>query len=570
MIEFIKKTFPYIKPYWVRGLIGVLLAIPMAGIKAAQAYLLKPLFDKGLSSTSTFDDALYYAIIFVGFALLNYPIRFLHYYYIKGVCEKGICSLRERINQTFQRLPLKFYSTSKQGELMSIAMNDTLIVSNGFKFAVDLIREPLTALGLFGVLLYNDWQLTLVFFAIVPVILMVMNFTGKWVKHYESELREQMGLINHEIAETIQGQKIIKAFNLQSFVDGRFKKSLDKYLFFWKRYARVEENAHPLIELLSALGFSAVILFAHSRIVSGELTNGGFLSFIGSLVFLSDPIRRLSDAVVRLNQARASGDRVYRIIDTPLEIDEGNEEIQEFKERLEFKNVTFSYGEGDVLKDFNLSVEKGQRVALVGLSGSGKSTLVNLILRLYDIEKGEILIDSKPIQKIKMSSLRSLFSLVSQDVFLFNDTVKENLLVGDNHSEGELEQALEVSYAKEFTQKLPGQLETQIGDRGTRLSGGQSQRITIARAFLKDTPILLFDEATSALDNESEKIVQKALDEVAGNKTVIAIAHRLSTIQNYDKIVVMNEGRKIEEGTHEELIALRGEYFKLYELSKRD
>ncbi len=570
MIEFFKKTYPYIKPFWFRGLMGVIMTIPAAGLKAGSAFLLKPLFDKGFSSTSSFDDALYYCGIFVGVAIVSVPVRFVHNYYIKGVAEKAVCLMRAKINEKFQNLPAKFFSSSKQGELMSIAMNDTLIVSHGFKFAVDLIREPLTIVALFVNLILIDWQLTLAFFGIIPIVILIMNLTGKWVKYFESGVREQMGLINHEVAETLQGQKIIKAFNLQAFVRRRFDKLIDKYLYFFKRYQRVEEISKPVIEVFFAVGFCAVILFAHSRIVSGELTNGGFMGFIGSLIFLGDPIRRLSDAVVRLNQARASSDRVFGILDLEEEVNTGKKEVQAFNNTIEFKHINFSYGEGPVLKDFNLEVKKGQRVALVGLSGSGKSTLINLILRMYDIDQGEIIIDGTPIKELTLKSLRSLFSLVSQDIFLFNDSVLQNLKVGTEPSQESIKESLKVSYADEFISTLPDKLETQIGDRGTRLSGGQSQRLTIARAFLQNTPILLFDEATSALDNESEKVVQKALDEVAGNKTVIAVAHRLSTIQGYDKIVVMKEGEKVEEGTHEELINLRGEYHKLYELSQKD
>ncbi len=234
---------------------------------------------------------------------------------------------------------------------------------------------------------------------------------------------------------------------------------------------------------------------------------------------------------------------------------------------MNLRDLTFSYGKGDVITDFNLTIKKGEKIGLVGLSGSGKSTLVSLLLRLYDVEKGEILIDGKNIKDYTIKSLRNEMALVSQDIFLFNDTIRENLLAGETYSDEKINEALEVSYASEYIKNLPEGLETPIGDRGLRLSGGQSQRLTIARAFLRNCPILLFDEATSALDNESEKTVQAALDKVASNHTVIAVAHRLSTIQNYDRIIVMKEGKKVEEGTHAQLMEMNGEYKKLYELS---
>jgi subfamily B ATP-binding cassette protein MsbA len=261
--------------------------------------------------------------------------------------------------------------------------------------------------------------------------------------------------------------------------------------------------------------------------------------------------------------------RIFGLLDVEEEKEAHLEELKEFKSTIEFKNITFSYGEGDILKNFNLIIKKGEKVGLVGLSGSGKSTLISLLLRLYNVKSGEILIDGVNVEKYSLASVRKVFALVSQDIFLFNDSVRENLTTGDAHTEEEIRNALEISYASEFVKDLPHGLETVIGDRGMRLSGGQSQRLTIARAFLKDRDVLLFDEATSALDNESEKIVQKALDRVAGHKTVIAVAHRLSTLKDFTRIVVMKDGVKIEEGTHEELIQKNGEYRKLYELSQR-
>jgi len=281
-----------------------------------------------------------------------------------------------------------------------------------------------------------------------------------------------------------------------------------------------------------------------------------------------DPVRKYSKANTKLNQARAAAKRIFKLLEEKEETNEGLIQFTDFQKAIEFKNVTFSYGKGNVIRNFNLTISKGEKVALVGLSGSGKSTLIALLLRLYDVIEGEILIDGINIKEYELDSIRKAFALVSQDIFLFNDSVKENLLAGENYSDEEIDHALAVSYAHEFISQLPEGMDTQIGDRGLKLSGGQSQRLTIARAFLRDCPVLLFDEATSALDNESEKVVQKALDKVASHKTVVAVAHRLSTIQNYDRIIVMKEGQKIEEGKHADLIELSGEYKKLYDLTK--
>jgi subfamily B ATP-binding cassette protein MsbA len=297
--------------------------------------------------------------------------------------------------------------------------------------------------------------------------------------------------------------------------------------------------------LIGSIAFAGVIIFAHHRITSGELTTGGFISFVAALAMFMDPVRRFSKASAKLNQAQAAAIRIFGLLEVKEEPQENLKDFPGFKETIEFRDVTFSYGEGTVLKSFNLTIKKGQKIGLVGLSGSGKSTLVSLLLRLYDVTDGMILIDGVNINEYTLPSVRLAFGLVSQDIFLFNDTVRENLTTGDVHTEEEIKNALEISYAWEFVKDLPDQLETSIGDRGLRLSGGQSQRLTIARAFLKNRDVLLFDEATSALDNESEKIVQAALERVAGHKTVIAVAHRLSTLKDFNRIVVMKDGRKI-------------------------
>jgi subfamily B ATP-binding cassette protein MsbA len=325
-----------------------------------------------------------------------------------------------------------------------------------------------------------------------------------------------------------------------------------------------------LVELIGSFAFGGVIIFAHHRISTGALTTGGFISFVASLAMFMDPVRRFSKANAKLNQAKAAAVRIFALLDVPEEVDADLKELKEFKSTIEFRDISFSYGEGVILKNFNLKITKGEKVGLVGLSGSGKSTLISLLLRLYPVVEGAILIDGVNINEYSLVSTRKVFSLVSQDIFLFNDTIWENLTTGDKHTEEEIRHALEISYAWEYVKDLPDGLKTQIGDRGLRLSGGQSQRLTIARAFLKDRDVLLFDEATSALDNESEKIVQAALDRVAGHKTVIAVAHRLSTLKDFNRIVVMKDGQKIEEGSHAELMSNNGEYRKLYELSQRD
>jgi subfamily B ATP-binding cassette protein MsbA len=464
---------------------------------------------------------------------------------------------------------MNFYAKSKQGKLISNLLNDTGTFSQGFRGSVDIIREPLTAVFMFGLALYRDWQLTLIIIVVAPLFVLIFSKSGRKVRKNQGDVQEEASLLTHTIGEGISGYKITKAFNLEKFQNHRFKGAQDRFFNSLMKTTFVEEIAHPFVELVGALAFSGVILFAHHRIHVGGMTTGDFISFITALALLMDPIRKYSQANVKINQALAAGERIFNLLQLPEETDNGKIDTVKFKDAIEVKNLTFSYGEGDVLKNMNMTINKGEKVAFVGLSGSGKSTLINLLLGLYRVEPETITIDGSDILDYKLDALRSLSGLVSQDIFLFHDSIKENLCLGKEFTDEQIKKALEVAYADEFVHKLPQGIDTVIGDRGTRLSGGQQQRITIARAFLQDTEILLFDEATSALDNESEKVVQKALERLAGSKTVIAVAHRLSTIQEFDKIFVLHEGHLVESGTHSELMDKSGEYAKLYDLSQK-
>ncbi len=569
MIDLIKnRLYPYIKPYKGRALAALFLSLILAAIGALQVSLVKPLFDKGLSPDSTREDALILAAQLLGLGLLNFPCRFFHFYWLRYITDRATCSVREEIFSKIQHLPTSFFAKSKQGELISHLLSDTLVFSQGFRASIDLIREPLKAAAYLGMAFYADWQLTIVIFVIAPFLVMIFGISGKKVKNNQGNVQASQGDFTHNIAEGIGAHKIMKAFNLQKFVFGRFSRSQENFFSAQMKTTFVEELAHPFVEVVGAMAFAGVIVFAHHRIQIGATTIGQFVSFIAALALFMDPIRKFSQSNVKLSQSRAASDRIHKLLSLPVEIDKGNIRDHKFQRNIEVKNLTFSYGEGDVVKDFSFQVEKGEKVALVGLSGSGKSTLINLLLGLYPVPKKSIYIDGAEIQDYSLQNLRSFFGLVSQDIFLFNDTLRENLCLGKTFSEEQIKEALRVAYCDEFIDKLPEGLDTIIGDRGTRLSGGQQQRITIARAYLQESPILLFDEATSALDNESEKVVQKALDNLAGQKTVIAVAHRLSTIQDFDRIYVLHDGKIVEQGRHGELMNNQGEYAKLYELSK--
>ncbi len=569
MLNVLKLMFPYLRPFWKQALLATLLAFPLAGIKAYEAFLVKDIFDKGFAAGSSSEDARNLALLLIGLGILNYPMRYFHYFSLRQIVDSSTRKIRSRIYEKFQNLPTSFYSSHKQGTLISTIMNDTMVFSEAFKNSLEVVREPVTAISLLGVAFYHDWQLTLIIFATAPFFIGVFHYTGKRIRRYVGMAQQDTADMTHIVAEALGGQKIIKAFGLKNYIIGRFEKAQSLFLEHRTKSNSAEEHSHPLVEMIGSFAFAGVIIFAHYRISTGQLTTGGFISFVAALAMFMDPVRRFSKANAKLNQAQAAAARIFALLDVPEEKEFHQKELISFEHSIEFKNVSFTYGEGYVLKNFNLVIKKGEKVGLVGLSGSGKSTLISLLLRLYPVVEGEILIDGENINHFTLASLRKTFALVSQDIFLFNDTIRENLTTGDEHTEGEIRHALEISYAWEFVKDLPEGLNTQIGDRGVRLSGGQSQRLTIGRAFLKNRDVLLFDEATSALDNESEKIVQAALDRVAGHKTVIAVAHRLSTLKDFNRIVVMKDGQKVEEGTHAELVTLNGEYKKLFDLSQR-
>ena len=562
-----KKLLPFIIPYKSRVIGAFLLSFLIAGLGGAQIRLIKPIFDTGLKGYTSLNDVLLLSGLLVLIGLIHFPCRFFHFYWLRYISDRATLQIRENIFQKLQSLPVSYFAKKKQGELISSILNDTQVFSYGFKASLDLVRESLKAIVYLSMAFWSDWQLTLVIFVIAPFLAAIFSMSGKRVRVNQSSVQEEQAQLTHNIAEGIQAQKITKAFNLQGFVNSRFSQAQEKFFSAQMRTTFIEEFAHPLVEIVGTFAFAGLIVFAHYRLQHGT-TIGDFISFATALALFMDPLRKFSQANVKLSQASAASDRIFELLDSENEPDFGDHILNGLKSSIEVRDLTFSYGDGDVIKNLNLTIKKGEKVALVGLSGSGKSTLINLLLGLYSVDNGKIFIDGVDINNIKLKSLRDLFGLVSQDIFLFHDSIKTNLTVGSEFTEDQISKALDVAYANEFVSKLAKLEETVIGDRGALLSGGQQQRITIARAFLQNTDVLLFDEATSALDNESEKLVQQALDTIGGNKTVVAVAHRLSTIQNFDQIYVMHEGRLSEQGTHSELILKAGEYAKLYELSQ--
>lgn len=561
-----KQLYPYILPYKLKAFGAIFFGLCIAAISGLQLNLIKPIFDKGLSPEATNEEVYWLAGQLLVYGLLMFPCRFLHFYWLRFIMDRATCTVRENVFKKLIHLPTTFFVKKKQGDLVSHIINDSQVFAGGFKALLDLVREPAKAIVFLGMAFLADWQLTLVIFFMAPLLITIFAISGKQVKKNQKSVQDNYGQLTHNISEGISSHKITKAFNLQHYVSERFKFAQKNFFGSQMKTTFVEEMAHPFVEVVGAMAFAGVIVFAHHRIQIGATTVGEFIQFVGALALFMDPIRKFSQANIKLSQASAARDRLDQVETILSEPNEGYHQVTSFSDKIEIKDLSFSYGESYVVSDLSLTIKKGQKVAFVGASGSGKSTLMSLLLRLYPVDSEAIKLDGKNIDEIELKSLRDLFGFVGQEIFLFHDTVKNNLTVGGDFSDEQIKEALDIAYASEFVDKLPQGLNTYIGDRGTRLSGGQQQRLCIARAYLQNPDIFLFDEATSALDNESEKVVQKALENLAGDKTVIAVAHRLSTVQDFDQIYVMRDGHVVEHGIHSELLKKEGEYSKLYSL----
>ena len=507
------------------------------------------------------------SLVIVLFFLKNIS-NYIAMYFITFLRNGVLKDLRNALYKKTIELPLSHYSEKRKGDTIARITSDVLEIQHSFLSILELIvREPLTILFTIGAMLFISSELTVFVFIFIPISGFIISLIGKSLKKKSDKVQKEQGLFLSILEESLGGLKIIKGFNAESIFYTKFKSSTQNFYDFSNKLLNRQNLASPASEFLGISVISVLLWYGGTMVLVGETLDGSmFIAYMGLAYNVLTPAKGISKAYYNVKKGNAAAERVLEILETQNSITDADKAVDktEFNSELTLENISFKYENEYVLKNFQATVKKGKTVALVGQSGSGKSTIANLITRFYNITEGEIKIDGINIKDMSQSSLRGLMGLVTQDSILFNDTIKENLKIGKpNATDEELIDSLKIANAYEFVKELPKGMDTNIGDSGGKLSGGQKQRISIARAVLKNPPIMILDEATSALDTESELLVQRALENMMKNRTSIVIAHRLSTIKNADTIIVMHQGEIVEQGRHDELIANEGIYKKL-------
>jgi subfamily B ATP-binding cassette protein MsbA len=547
------------------GISGVLMAIA----DVASANLIKYVFD-GVQQgrTALIRDAFLWIIIA---SLVRGVARYQHLYNMNFLSELICQGLREKLQKKFMRLNLTFHNTYQAGAggLISRILSDIVMIFHGLRLFADFFREPLLFVGLMGTLFYLNWKLTCSILVVLPFILWFLRQVSRSIKKHSTKGQEDLEVITGTIKETLDGVRIIQSFNLESEMEKRFHDQSQDFLESRKKTHSLMEFTGPVTEFVMTVLIAFIMLYMTLQISAGRSTLGDFMSYIAALLALSGPIKKIQESYVRIQETSAAAKRAFTLLDEDSEVpqDKSHKKFPRDWKAIHYKNVSFKYGQDWILKSVNLTITRGQMVAFVGASGSGKSTLVNLLARFFDPTSGQICIDDVPVNEIELHDLRAHIGLVTQDVFLFSDTIERNIWAGDfsKNNQG-VDEAAKYANAHGFIEKTPLRYQNRVGDRGNLLSGGEKQRVSIARAIFKDAPILILDEATSALDSASELEVQKGLDSAMKGRTSLVIAHRLATVARADVIHVMRLGEIVESGTHQDLLTRDGDYKQLYHL----
>ncbi|MRR16108.1 MAG: lipid A export permease/ATP-binding protein MsbA [Deltaproteobacteria bacterium] len=572
-METFKRLLKMAQPYTMRFILASLCMLVVGGLQSALPLISKPAIDeifvsKNMDSLKWIPFAIIGIFMFKGLATYGQVIL------MSSVGLRIVADLRNKLYECIQRQSLAFFTEHPTGVLMSRITNDVLSVQSAASEAVtSLVKDSFTLVCLVGVIFYTDWKLALIGMVVFPLTIYPISRFGRKMRKVTTSSQVTMGTLNSLLQETIAGTRIVKAFGMEKYESERFGKENERLFRLNMKTVTVNAISSPLMEFLGGLGIAAVIFYGGYNVVHGFSTPGKFFSFLAALLMLYEPVKRLTNVNNTMNQGIAGAERIFAIVDRVPDIQDnpGAWKLPPIKEGIDIQNVTFCYEEKPVLKNINLSIKAGEVVAFVGMSGGGKTSLVNLIPRFYDVSDGRILIDGRDIRNVTLQSLRSQIAIVTQQTILFNDTVKNNIAYGDiKRTDEDIFNAAKAANAHDFIMNLPQGYDSNIGELGTKLSGGEKQRISIARALLKDAPILILDEATSSLDTEAEIEVQGALDNLMKGRTTLVIAHRLSTIRNADRIIALVNGEIVEEGSHDTLMAKKGEYYRLYNLQFKD
>ena len=567
------RLLRYVRPYKGKLVISTLAMIGVAAMTALSALIIKNVLDDVFIAGDRRMLLLIPAAIIVIY-IFKGIFRYVRTYVMSSAGLKMVQDIRNELYEHLHRLSMSFFTETPTGILMSRVTYDVNMMQRAITDAlVGVFRDVFTILGLAGVVFYRNTELALISLVGFPLAFYPLVRFGKRMKKASRRSQEQMGALSKLMQERISGAGLIKASGTEDAELDEFKRENEKLVRSFLKIERVKALSNPVMEFIGAASVSFIIWIGGLTVINGKMTVGEFFSFLTALMLLYEPVKHLTSVNNVIQQGLAAAERVFDILDISPEIADAPDavDIPQSSGHIAFSNVSFRYGKEWVLKDIDLDITPGTKLAIVGTSGGGKTTLVNLIPRFYDVSEGKITIDGYDVRGITQKSLRKQISIVSQEVVLFNDTIGNNICYGMNDvSESDLEEALRAAYALDFVKSLPEGYDTVIGERGARLSGGQRQRISIARALLKNSPILILDEATSSLDTESEHLVQKALGNLVRGRTTLTIAHRISTVKDADIIVVISQGRILESGQHEELISLGGEYFRLYSLLVED
>ena len=568
-----KELLTLIRDRWVKLAGAAGCSAVVAAMTAASAYLVKPVVEKIFEQRNA-QMLMLIPLMVIAVFFIKAVAAYGSYYLLNHVGQSVIMRLRNRLFNHMQELPLAFFQRDKTGDLMSRITSDVTIISSMFTSAITgSIRDCFTIIGLLSVTFYLIPKLAIYAFVVLPIAAFPLFHFGRKIRRVRLGAQEAMADTNAYLHETIVGTKIVKAFGMEDHEKKRFAGKSRKIFRLEMKEARVRAMSSPMMELLGGFGIAFIIWYGGKGVIAGTYSFGTFMSFLTAVGLVYQPLKKLSRLNNSVQRGLAAIDRIFYILEQKSDIVEAASPmiIQPEPHGIIFENVSFKYDRGSVLRDINLKVKAGEILALVGMSGGGKTSLVNLIPRFYEVTQGVVLIDNVDIRNASIGSLRSQIAIVTQEPILFNDSVRNNITYGNpDASEKKIIEAAEAAYAYDFITRMPSGFDTSIGELGGHLSGGQKQRLCIARALLKDAPILILDEATSSLDSESESLVQKALGNLMEGRTTFVIAHRLSTIGYADRIVVITDGQIVEEGRHEELLARRGPYFRLYQMQLTD